>query len=141
MIRRPPRSTLFPYTTLFRSAREAFVQRGRAEGRAGRCHPAPALVDLQAVAQAARGLVLLVAHLVVAQVGVELVAALGQAPAGRQGVLHTPAVGVLRPGVLRVQLVLAALQADVETVLAQREQVLQQVVGGAALGAFGRLGV
>src|SRR3712207_8970868 len=24
MIRRPPRSTLFPYTTLFRSAREAF---------------------------------------------------------------------------------------------------------------------
>src|SRR3712207_8002960 len=26
MIRRPPRSTLFPYTTLFRSAREAEVE-------------------------------------------------------------------------------------------------------------------
>src|SRR5256885_13248805 len=26
MIRRPPRSTLFPYTTLFRSARQAFVE-------------------------------------------------------------------------------------------------------------------
>src|SRR2546422_10485897 len=26
MIRRPPRSTLFPYTTLFRSAREAHAQ-------------------------------------------------------------------------------------------------------------------
>src|SRR5438034_7326229 len=25
MIRRPPRSTLFPYTTLFRSAQEAFL--------------------------------------------------------------------------------------------------------------------
>src|SRR3712207_9537920 len=30
MIRRPPRSTLFPYTTLFRS-------RGAADGRARRC--------------------------------------------------------------------------------------------------------
>src|SRR5258707_9744309 len=28
MIRRPPRSTLFPYTTLFRSQAEAFLQRG-----------------------------------------------------------------------------------------------------------------
>src|SRR5256885_9375691 len=27
MIRRPPRSTLFPYTTLFRSARESFMFR------------------------------------------------------------------------------------------------------------------
>src|SRR5688572_33454089 len=27
MIRRPPRSTLFPYTTLFRSVNETFVQR------------------------------------------------------------------------------------------------------------------
>src|SRR2546422_7232006 len=26
MIRRPPRSTLFPYTTLFRSYREGFIQ-------------------------------------------------------------------------------------------------------------------
>src|SRR3712207_9487519 len=30
MIRRPPRSTLFPYTTLFRSG----IQRGRVRGRA-----------------------------------------------------------------------------------------------------------
>src|SRR5437870_8837621 len=28
MIRRPPRSTLFPYTTLFRSARAAVARRG-----------------------------------------------------------------------------------------------------------------
>src|SRR5260370_32768964 len=28
MIRRPPRSTLFPYTTLFRSRRRAVVSRG-----------------------------------------------------------------------------------------------------------------
>src|SRR2546422_3590934 len=33
MIRRPPRSTLFPYTTLFRSGREA------APPSAGRCRP------------------------------------------------------------------------------------------------------
>src|SRR3712207_8362278 len=32
MIRRPPRSTLFPYTTLFRSAAEAFVQRDNRPG-------------------------------------------------------------------------------------------------------------
>src|SRR3712207_6889617 len=30
MIRRPPRSTLFPYTTLFRSARAARLRRRRA---------------------------------------------------------------------------------------------------------------
>src|SRR3712207_8757319 len=36
MIRRPPRSTLFPYTTLFRSLR---VRRGRPEGRAGQRAP------------------------------------------------------------------------------------------------------
>src|SRR2546422_5121086 len=35
MIRRPPRSTLFPYTTLFRS-RKAEVERGKSEGRAHR---------------------------------------------------------------------------------------------------------
>src|SRR3712207_7373468 len=35
MIRRPPRSTLFPYTTLFRSARgRAGVVRGRGAGHA-----------------------------------------------------------------------------------------------------------
>src|SRR5256885_10565170 len=38
MIRRPPRSTLFPYTTLFRSDRPG----GRRHScRAGRCDPAP----------------------------------------------------------------------------------------------------
>src|SRR3712207_7015696 len=34
MIRRPPRSTLFPYTTLFRSSAAAARPRGRGEGRA-----------------------------------------------------------------------------------------------------------
>src|SRR5574341_2474345 len=33
MIRRPPRSTLFPYTTLFRSGRNAFQQHGALELR------------------------------------------------------------------------------------------------------------
>src|ERR1044072_4225612 len=32
MIRRPPRSTLFPYATLFRSVRELLLQRVRAQG-------------------------------------------------------------------------------------------------------------
>src|SRR2546421_9598330 len=39
MIRRPPRSTLFPYTTLFRSARHdgrALAPPGRVRARAGR---------------------------------------------------------------------------------------------------------
>src|SRR5688572_31767890 len=31
MIRRPPRSTLFPYTTLFRSARQLLERRKRAQ--------------------------------------------------------------------------------------------------------------
>src|SRR4051812_49944209 len=35
MIRRPPRSTLFPYTTLFRSRRRAFHQRHAAAHLAG----------------------------------------------------------------------------------------------------------
>src|SRR3982751_4582432 len=34
MIRRPPRSTLFPYTTLFRSARPLLADRPRLRGRA-----------------------------------------------------------------------------------------------------------
>src|SRR2546422_5882051 len=36
MIRRPPRSTLFPYTTLFRSERARRAQGGRAGRRGGR---------------------------------------------------------------------------------------------------------
>src|SRR5256885_13170348 len=39
MIRRPPRSTLFPYTTLFRSRMRVFVARGCEERR----HPAIAI--------------------------------------------------------------------------------------------------
>src|SRR3712207_9444206 len=35
MIRRPPRSTLFPYTTLFRSARASTVAAALAEARRG----------------------------------------------------------------------------------------------------------
>src|SRR5574340_1614602 len=36
MIRRPPRSTLFPYTTLFRSRRQRRWQRARHRARHGR---------------------------------------------------------------------------------------------------------
>src|SRR6266511_2351352 len=36
MIRRPPRSTLFPYTTLFRSPRRRLRRRELADGRGGR---------------------------------------------------------------------------------------------------------
>src|SRR5688572_31576733 len=39
MIRRPPRSTLFPYTTLFRSSGSA--RRHRPEGRPGAAPPKP----------------------------------------------------------------------------------------------------
>src|SRR3712207_6918383 len=35
MIRRPPRSTLFPYTTLFRSRRVRVLLRGAPDGPAG----------------------------------------------------------------------------------------------------------
>src|SRR6202521_4568692 len=38
MIRRPPRSTLFPYTTLFRSPRRSSARRSRASSR--HCSPA-----------------------------------------------------------------------------------------------------
>src|SRR2546425_3205917 len=38
MIRRPPRSTLFPYTTLFRSRGLALAVRLHALGRIGRAH-------------------------------------------------------------------------------------------------------
>src|SRR3712207_8402296 len=42
MIRRPPRSTLFPYTTLFRSNREALrTGAGRGGGMSSRCAVAP----------------------------------------------------------------------------------------------------
>src|SRR2546430_8900309 len=42
MIRRPPRSTLFPYTTLFRSLRDAHaVCRVGCHGPSPRCGPCP----------------------------------------------------------------------------------------------------
>src|SRR5688572_31390348 len=46
MIRRPPRSTLFPYTTLFRSSGGFWVCRGRlsADGRRAVVSWAPAIV-------------------------------------------------------------------------------------------------
>src|SRR5258706_7383331 len=37
MIRRPPRSTLFPYTTLFRSPDHRAARRGRCVSGASRC--------------------------------------------------------------------------------------------------------
>src|SRR2546427_5526597 len=40
MIRRPPRSTLFPYTTLFRSGGAAAAERGRAARASSGCRPA-----------------------------------------------------------------------------------------------------
>src|SRR3712207_7705664 len=42
MIRRPPRSTLFPYTTLFRSIRNRLAHRGRGDEE-----DRPALVHLR----------------------------------------------------------------------------------------------
>src|SRR3712207_7445806 len=59
MIRLPPRSTLFPYTTLFRSLAVLEVQVERHEGQAALLGLADQLVDLRAVHQhlalAARG--------------------------------------------------------------------------------------
>src|SRR5690348_18215535 len=48
MIRRPPRSTLFPYTTLFRSHRRALLG-GHVEtpDRRGAPRPAPAVPDVE----------------------------------------------------------------------------------------------
>src|SRR2546425_1353511 len=39
MIRRPPRSTLFPYTTLFRSSRSANRPRSRRQSRTATARP------------------------------------------------------------------------------------------------------
>src|SRR2546426_4916548 len=51
MIRRPPRSTLFPYTTLFRSRRQALAELGHgplyAESTLFRRHPLPPRPALQ----------------------------------------------------------------------------------------------
>src|SRR5258705_9668591 len=53
MIRRPPRSTLFPYTTLFRSVR--LLQRSLARGRLGHAYLFSGL-DLANLENAARSL-------------------------------------------------------------------------------------
>src|SRR3712207_8410992 len=49
MIRRPPRSTLFPYTTLFRSPRDRGLRRGARRARR------PAAGGLPALRRARRG--------------------------------------------------------------------------------------
>src|SRR3712207_8240817 len=62
MIRRPPRSTLFPYTTLFRSGKGVVAGAGGDEGRAGadlrkvvRAHPELALLRSERVHRAGIG--------------------------------------------------------------------------------------
>src|SRR5690349_22692944 len=45
MIRRPPRSTLFPYTTLFRSARRPAVASGRRGRRRDARGPRPGMTS------------------------------------------------------------------------------------------------
>src|SRR2546426_8341984 len=54
MIRRPPRSTLFPYTTLFRSRGRGVGGRRRAAGPTGRVHT-PGGTERQARPAAGRG--------------------------------------------------------------------------------------
>src|SRR5438034_8027052 len=49
MIRRPPRSTLFPYTTLFRSHRHAGRERRCARGRGGEPGPGNAAAAVRSV--------------------------------------------------------------------------------------------
>src|SRR2546429_5404053 len=48
MIRRPPRSTLFPYTTLFRSHRRAWQRRSRTPEK-GRLRIVPAVLRAPAI--------------------------------------------------------------------------------------------
>src|SRR5687768_17709314 len=60
LIRRPPRSTLFPYTTLFRSPRcrhfrsESYLPRRSVPLPSGRLHPRPALPPAENPWQPAR---------------------------------------------------------------------------------------
>src|SRR2546425_9631461 len=55
MIRRPPRSTLFPYTTLFRSGRAAILRRGRLTAAARPRDRGLQLADGQAARQGEPG--------------------------------------------------------------------------------------
>src|SRR2546422_6191666 len=59
MIRRPPRSTLFPYTTLFRSARNSFAALSTTKKRFAAMHDCPPLTNRPATAPfaAAKGAV------------------------------------------------------------------------------------
>src|SRR3712207_8130669 len=54
MIRRPPRSTLFPYTTLFRSERDDRVPHRLHRDRPGRPRRGPAVDELRDVGAAVR---------------------------------------------------------------------------------------
>src|SRR2546430_13395048 len=45
MIRRPPRSTLFPYTTLFRSGSRPLVSHGGQGSRTGDAHQPPGGIE------------------------------------------------------------------------------------------------
>src|SRR5688572_31270864 len=54
MIRPPPRSTLFPYTTLFRSRRRVGDRSGKGGGIAGRRPTHPAAAELAPCAVPAR---------------------------------------------------------------------------------------
>src|SRR2546421_4529274 len=65
MIRRPPRSTLFPYTTLFRSGVGDLVAAGRGADRRHRVDPDGRVLDRLEVAG-------LVARVVVDRVGSEV---------------------------------------------------------------------
>src|SRR3712207_7441933 len=55
MIRRPPRSTLFPYTTLFRSRRRELLRAGRGHRRRSASGRQGAAQDLRLEAGPSRG--------------------------------------------------------------------------------------
>src|SRR2546429_333410 len=56
MIRRPPRSTLFPYTTLFRSTRALGVDDGVSSQKAAGVRPDSQVADSSASTRGERGL-------------------------------------------------------------------------------------
>src|SRR2546426_9057256 len=57
MIRRPPRSTLFPYTTLFRSQADFVQQRDRPHRKAELHHQVVELLDRRSFRQQVAGLI------------------------------------------------------------------------------------
>src|SRR2546423_10277760 len=110
MIRRPPRSTLFPYTTLFRSVREhdrrrdAFAARGRRRGPGRRAPRRPRrMSDVLASCRGVRVLHGRGDAAVTALDGVDLelephgsVALLGHSGSGKTTLLHVLG-GLVRP--------------------------------------------